>query len=121
MFDSSQPKVGCMAYYDESSFKEDTKVDITILTKNIKKVFKTTKELASRLQLYDTEEEQYENLTYFNALLNYALVDMEDTRTRGVFGVYIGDSSAQEFRDDLAKIVVGILAITRSFFKYCNI
>lgn len=121
---------GCIAYYDETAFNEYTIVDITILTKNIKKIFKTTKDIASRLNLYETSEEQYENLTYFNALLNYALVDMEDTRVRTSNSIeeigedvpiWTVDADSLEFGEDLRKVVIGIIAITRNICYYCNI
>lgn len=69
-----------ITYYDESKMTDDTIVDVSILTKNINKIFETTKNLATNLKLYETEEEQNENLVYYKKLLNYSLVKMENNQ-----------------------------------------
>ena len=55
-----------MTCFDENLVNEDTIVDVSVITNNIKNIYKTTESIA--------QEEQYENIDYYNNLLNYSLV-----------------------------------------------
>ena len=97
-------------YFDEDSFTEDTYVDVSILTKNIQKIYETTNGLAEKLNLYKTEEEKNANLTYYTRLLYYELVDVQKTQEEPTIK-YVLDTNAEEFAGDLKNIVIALISI----------
>lgn len=111
--------IGAMAYYDESTFEEDTRVNITVLSKNIKDIYKTTQNLSDKLKLYETEEEKAKNMTYYSTLLNYALVNFEDKTQNKI--QYIGEAVSEEFEADSKKIVTSAILVIRACINNCYI
>lgn len=99
-----------LAYFDENSFTEDTRLDVSILTKNIQKIYETTNELAETLNLYKTEEEKNANLTYYTNLLHYELVEVPEVQEQPIMR-YVGDTNAEEFAVDLRNIVIALISI----------
>ena len=55
--------------------QDDDIVNVSIITNNIKDIYKTTEDLCQKLNLYKTEEEKQANLSYYDELLNYSLVE----------------------------------------------
>ncbi len=64
-----------VTYFDEKAIQDDDIVNVSIITNNIKDIYKTTEDLCQKLNLYKTEEEKQANLSYYDELLNYSLVE----------------------------------------------
>jgi len=102
--------IPALTYFDENNFTEDMRVDVSILTNNIHKIYETTNSLAEKLNLYKTEEEKNSNLTYYTRLLYYELVDVQKTQEEPILK-YVLDTNAEEFAGDLKNIVIALISI----------
>ena len=101
---------GVMAYYDKDNISPNDKVNISILTKDIKKIYQTVNNLTNDLGLYENEESKKDNIVYNNTLLNYSLVqDREKLNSNQGMKTPI-ERNSEEFDTDLAK-VLGILIL----------
>ena len=75
-------------YLDRSNLKENDIVDITVITNNIKDVYKTGERLSGFL--YDTDEERINNVAYNTELLNYAgVIGENNTFTKNIVVIAI--------------------------------
>lgn len=102
--------IPAFTYFDENNFTDDAHVDVSILTKNIQKIYETTNGLAETLNLYKTEEEKKTNLTYYTRLLYYELVDVQKIQEEPNIK-YVLDTNAEEFAGDLKNIVIALISI----------
>lgn len=64
-----------VTYFDEKEIQDGDIVNVSIITNNIKDIYKTTEDLCQKLNLYKTEEEKQVKLSYYDELLNYSLVE----------------------------------------------
>lgn len=103
--------IPALTYFDENNFTEDMRVDVSILTNNIHKIYETTNGLAEKLNLYKTEEEKNSNLTYYTRLLYYELVDVQKIQEEQQFLINQEDVNAEEFAGDLRNIVIALISI----------
>lgn len=110
---------GAIAYYDKNEITDDTIVNVSILTNNIKKIYETVEELANKLELYETEEEKSANISYYEILLNYELVSGENMAEKDYFGV--GEVESREHRTEMLKVALIVLSSTRNSFDNCNL
>ncbi len=95
---------------NEKEIKDDAIVDISIITKDISKIEETTKNLISKLNLYDNDENKIKESLYYNkGLLNYALVDINYERVRNDSGY---EFSSERFEVNVKKAVGTLIAIT---------
>ncbi len=77
-----------ITYLDRSNLKENDIVDITVITNNIKDVYKTGERLSGFL--YDTDEERINNVAYNTELLNYAgVIGENNTFTKNIVVIAI--------------------------------
>lgn len=97
--------IPAITYFDKDNITEDTLVDVSILTNNIQKIYKTTDELVEKLNLYETEEEKEKNLTYHTDLLYYELVNVPKEKEDTIIG------NAKEFEEDLRRIIIVLITI----------
>ncbi len=102
--------IPALTYFDGNNFTEDTLLDVSILTKNIPKIYETTNGLAGKLNLYKTEEEKNANLTYHTRLLYYELVDVQKTQEEQLL-INQEDANAEEFAGNLRNIVIALISI----------
>lgn len=106
---------GAITYYDEKQIKDESIVDVSIITDNIHDIYKTSEYLANTLNLYKTEDEKEANISYNTQLLNFSLVrgknlEQEDTRMM-----------SQEFGSTIAKVRIEYNSYYRNNFNSCNI
>ena len=101
---------GVLAYYEEETIPSQAKVDVFIITNDIREVYKTVEELVSNLELYSNNEEIEENIEYNKTLLNYSLV-FDDNEEETPEMKMITEANSEEFSTDLIKIVGIILCI----------
>lgn len=79
-----------ITYLDKNDLSENDIVDITIITNNIKDVYKTGERLSNSLNLYETHEEKINNVTYNTDLLNYAgVIGENNTFTKNIVVIAI--------------------------------
>ena len=112
---------GAITYCDEAKLNENSIVDVAIKTKNINKIYETTNNLSSNLNLYKTSEEKENNLVYNKNLLRYSLVKVQNEKEEGIR--YTGDVNAEEFGEDLTKIVIitmSVIGITAIIVIYTS-
>lgn len=101
---------GVLAYYEEETIPSQAKVDVYIITNDIREIYKTVEELVSNLELYSNNEEIEENIEYNKTLLNYSLV-FDDNEEETSEMKMITEANSEEFSTDLIKIVGIILCI----------
>ena len=112
---------GAITYCDEAKLNENSIVDVAIKTKNINKIYETTNNLSSNLNLYKTSEEKENNLVYNKNLLRYSLVKVQNEKEEVIR--YTGDVNAEEFGEDLTKIVIitmSVIGITAIIVIYTS-
>lgn len=113
-------KMKGLTYYDKSKIKDSDIVNITILTNDIQKIYDTTENLCKSLNLYETEEKKQNNLTYYDKLLNYALVPKQGTQN--ITHITIdGEEAAIAFEEDMRNIafsLIGIISIASIIVIY---
>jgi len=109
---------GAITYYDEKQITDETIVDVTIITNDIHKIYKTTNKLASTLKLYETKEEQDANISYYTKLLNYSLVNGENLNKMD------NDRNSQKFGNTIFGIelilitIIGIVSVIVIFSTF---
>ena len=112
---------GAITYCDEAKLNENSIVDVAIKTKNINKIYETTNNLSSNLNLYKTSEEKENNLVYNKNLLRYSLVKVQNEKEEGIR--YVVDVNAEKFGNDLTKIVIltmSVIGITATIVIYTS-
>lgn len=72
---------------DRETLTDDSIINISINAKNSNKIYEITEDIAGKLNLYENEEAQKENLTYNNSLLMYKGVNNEDRFNTMLIGV----------------------------------
>ncbi len=112
-------KKKALTYYDSSNIDKNSVCHVSILTKDIKKIYETTDNICEKLNLYKTQEEKQDNLKYNNALLNYALV--KDVKNEYNPYTLTEDKMAMAFSGNVRIIALSIIGIVRNCSNYNNL
>lgn len=113
---SFEVTIGALTYFNKEELQNSDKVNVSILTKDIHKIYETTNRLSSNLNLYKTPEEQANNLKYYNQLLDYSFVNTKSHKD--ISGIRnVNDTNAEEFKYDMGTICIFIVSVIRNF---CN-
>lgn len=78
---------GGIVYFSEGDIDKNDIVNVSILTNDIKRIYETTENLVNNLNLYKTQEEKDANVSYYEILLDYALVKGENLAPKTMYGV----------------------------------